>query len=563
MKRKQFICSLLAAAICLSAFVGCSRQQEDEDSGSQVIQSAVGEETVAKATDIVLSDDGITVEGKAVADGEEADGVRVGGEIIYYHNTDSYESGNPYGEGTAADKHTKAEAAEHTLVTITQSGTYRISGTLSKGQLAVDLGEDSVSDPSATVTLVLCGADINCDIAPAVIFYNVYECSDDSLDTKGTVDTTEAGANVIIADDSENHISGSYVAKIYKDNSEQKKLAKYDGAFYSKRTMNVDGEANGTGRLYIEAENEGLDSELHLTVNGGNIYITAQNDGINTNEDNISVTTINGGYLCIDAGLGEEGDGIDSNGYLTINGGTVLTVANGKNGDGGIDAEFEIAINGGTVMAFGSRNDSVSEASTQNCIELSFNQSRTAAEGLTLTDALGNTIMKAICEREFSSVTLSSPQLEQNVEYSLYIDGAKQSYTATGINFEGGMKPIRGDFGGIGKIMPTDPIVTELPEGFEEWLKSDYNIPDNIREWLEGISRALTGQPIEVPVPVEPKPELETKGEAGGNVGAMSAPAERDEFVSNGTVENNVTAVGGDVFILTDRVTSFIGVKNA
>ena len=144
----------------------------------------------------------MTVEGEKVESGTEKEGVSVGGDIIYYHDMDYYASGNEYGDGNNSDRHTAEEAAGHTLVTITEAGTYRISGSL-KGQLAVDLGENAVSDPDAVVSLVLDGVDITCDIAPAVIFYNVYECSDSAFDTKGKADTAGAGANVVIADGSE------------------------------------------------------------------------------------------------------------------------------------------------------------------------------------------------------------------------------------------------------------------------------------------------------------------------------------------------------------------------
>lgn len=570
MKNKKLLSTALALALCLSAFTGCSTQQGSDGSQSESGQSSqTGAQTeYPDAKQIVLADSGITVDGKAVADGESESGVAVGGEIIYYHDMDNYESGNEYGDGDDSDKHTAEEAAAHTLVTITEAGTYRISGTLSSGQLAVDLGEDAVTDPAAVVTLVLDGAEITCTVAPAVIFYNVYECSDSTVDTKGTVDTSAAGANVVIADGSENHINGSYVAKIYKDNSEQKKLAKYDGAFYSKRSMNVNGGTEGTGKLYIEAENEGLDSELHLTVNGGNIYINSQDDGINTNEDGISVTTINGGYLFVNGGLGDEGDGIDSNGYLTINGGTVLAIANGRTGDGGIDSDMGITINGGTVAAFGSRNDSVSESSAQNCMELTFSGSKTAAQGVSVKAADGSTVMEAVCEREFSFLTLSSPDLEQNVDYTVYVNGVQQAYTAVSVDAEPGI----GFGGGFGqKIEFSDPIVTELPDGFEEWIKSDDNIPDNIREWLEDISRALTGQPIETPRPVEPR--LETEGSASGE-GKMSTNAQRPasdgsnppEMPENDSAKGeNITAFlsASSTFVLTSVRTSFIGVADA
>ena len=261
-------------------------------------------------------------------------------------------------------------ADTHTVVHITKPGKYVLSGNLSAGQIAVDLGEEAETDPNAVVTLILNGVDITCTVAPAIIFYNVYECGvvDEKTAIKD-VDTSKAGANVIIADGTENNINGSYVAKIYKsyelneDGTEvvdSKKLHKYDAAFYSKKTMNVDGGDKGDGILNINAENEGLDSELHLTINGGVINITSGNDGINTNEDNVSVTTVNGGTLNILCnGKTGEGDGIDSNGWLVINGGTVIAQACATSGDAGIDSDLGIYINGGKVVASGNMLDRI------------------------------------------------------------------------------------------------------------------------------------------------------------------------------------------------------------
>ena len=82
--------------------------------------------------------------------------------------------------------------------------------------------------------------------------------------------------------------------------------------------MNICGDnGDDSGVLNITADNEGMNSEMHLTINGGTVNIESQDDGINTNEDNVSVTTVNGGSLSVVAGRGAEGDGIDSNGYLT------------------------------------------------------------------------------------------------------------------------------------------------------------------------------------------------------------------------------------------------------
>ena len=247
------------------------------------------------------------------------------------------------------------------------------------------------------------------------------------------MDTSAAGANVVLADGSVNQVNGSYVARIYKEGT-TKKLHKYDGAFYSKMSMNIDGETEGTGSLSITAENEGLDSELHLTINGGQINIQAQNDGINTNEDGVSVTTINGGGLQINAGLGEEGDGIDSNGHIVINGGAVYSMASDHSPDGGLDADGEILINGGQVAALGVRNDAVSSDSKQLYMELSFASALSAKS----TVELEGTSLSFTLEKGAQSILYSAPELEQDVSYTLKVDGAVQQYTGHANGFGAG-----------------------------------------------------------------------------------------------------------------------------
>lgn len=413
----------------------------------------------ADITTISLSDSQITVDGQAVSTDPSA-AVYVGADIVYYHDgTDE-----TYGEGTDSEKHDPAEAAAHTVVTITKPGTYCLTGTLSKGQIAIDLGKDAKDDPSAVVTLILDNANVTCTVAPALIFYNVYECDrgfaeyegEETYSGSATVDTTAAGANVILAKNSVNTFTGSHVARIYKEGT-TKKLHKYDGAFYSKMSMNILGDnGDDSGLLNIVADNEGLDSELHLTLNGGSIHITAQNDGINTNEDYVSVTTVNGGLLTIDSGLGVEGDGIDSNGYLVINGGQIFTAASDHSADGGIDAEMPILINGGTVSAFGVRNDNTDSASAQPYMELSFAKAVPAGSLIELKDADGNTVWSATAQKSCQTVTLSCPALKLDTLYHLYVDGAEQSYT--GHTFGMG--------GGFGGGQPPEGM-TERPEGFD------------------------------------------------------------------------------------------------
>ena len=430
---------LISLLMILALLAGCAAQPEQ--SGEQGAFSVP-----AGAVEISLSDDAVTVDGKA-ASADAASPVYIANDIIYYEAGKDF----TYGEGTVADAHSADEAAAHTVIHITKPGTYALSGKLSKGQIAVDLGSDAKKDKDAVVTLVLSGLDITCEVAPAVIFYNVYECGDDENPTKD-VDTSKAGANVIIADGSENTVNGAYVARIYKPDTvelnedgtevkDAKKLHKYDAAFYSKMTMNITGD---TGVLNINAKNEGLDSELHLTLNGGNVNIRSGNDGINTNEDGVSVTTVNGGKLTIlVTGETGEGDGIDSNGWLVINGGTVISSACARSADGGIDSDMGIHINGGTVIAGGSMLDRIGE-SDQNFAVFSFRQRWSGYLSLTLKDENGNTVAELAPGNDYSTLIYSSPDLKEGV-YTLWNGEQQMSVSSSGAGGWGGM----GNWGGF------------------------------------------------------------------------------------------------------------------
>jgi len=505
-------------------------------------------EAGAGETAVVLSDSGVTVDGQPAPSDPTAP-VYVGADIVYY------EAGHDetYGEGTEADAHDSAEAAGHTVVTITQPGTYRVSGTLPRGQLAIDLGSGAESDPTAVVDLILDGADITCTVAPAVIFYSVYECgSADTGTASAGVDTSAAGANVILADGSVNRVNGSYVARIYKEGT-TKKLHKYDGAFYSKMSMNVSGESQGTGTLYITAENEGLDSELHLTINGGNISIEAQNDGINTNEDGVSVTTVNGGSLLVSGGLGAEGDGIDSNGWLVINGGKVVAIANGSTGDGGIDADMGILLNGGQVLALGSRNDQADAQSEQLCMELSFAAKQKAGTILSIQDPDGSELLTYTAQRDFSSVTFSSPDLRQDIDYTLWLDGVQQQYTGHAFGMGGGM---------AGGQMPEG----EPPEGFDPEARPDRpeGEPPQRLEGGEGPGQRPDGEDgFTPPEGGEQPPEGgEQPPEGAGGEQPPERPDGADPGRRPGGMGGGQTAgEPSAAFTLTDAVHSFSGIS--
>ena len=396
---------------------------------------------------LVLSDDQVTLDGLAIAE-EDAGDVTVSHDIVYCESGQA----SDYGEGAEADEHAAEEAQSHTVVTIRSAGTYRLSGTLSQGQIAIDLGDDAEDDPDAVVTLILDGVDVMCTVAPALIFYNVYECGSSDEETAASeVDTSAAGANVIIADGSVNNFDGSHVARIYEPGTTDK-LHKYDGAFYSKMSMNVSGETAGDGVLNITGDNEGLDTELHLTINGGVINIDAANDGINTNEDNVSVTTINGG----------------------------------------------------TVVALGNMFDAISSDSEQNYLTLTLSEPVRSGDEVELTGADGSALFDFTAPKTASMILLSGADIEDGEEYTLTVNGTEHEYSAEGmIGAPGGM----GGPGGMGEAPPDmgqapDDMGSgrmDIPEGLEDWLSAATDVPDEIRTWLESLIEMQNSTPPDEP----------------------------------------------------------------
>ena len=222
--------------------------------------------------------------------------------------------------------HSPQEAYSNPVLHITKPGTYRLRGTW-HGQIRLDPGA------SETITLILDGVNITCDVAPAIVFSEVKECGLDvdiaSVDV-GSYVKENAGARLIIANRSTNNLAGANVYRILKAQkasntstvdgtniNAQNTLCSMNGALYSSVSLVVGAESNnGGGRLNVRSTTyDGISSGLHLTADSGTITITAENDGVSVSD----IFTMSGGSLKVTA---KNGSGIFSTGSAILSGGT-------------------------------------------------------------------------------------------------------------------------------------------------------------------------------------------------------------------------------------------------
>ena len=305
------------------------------------------------------------------------------------------------------------------VVSITSSGTYILSGTLN-GQVSVSVGS------SDKVVLVLNGVSITSSSTNGIIFLKAYEVdssSSFSYSTAKSLSFDDTGAKIIIADGSENSITGT-------------KSSDGDGAIHSVVTLLITGETSNDGVLNVIGTKEGIEVEKHLFINGGILNIAAQDDGINLK--NAYICIVRGGKVLINSGLGSEGDGIDSNGYILIDGGEVIS-AGSPTADTGLDADQETIIDGGNVFSVGSSMDMASTQSSQPTMNLIFSSSVSSTSTLTIKDSDGN-IITSYCandadfqsgtsRRSYNAAVVSHTSFTSNSVYHLYLDGTQLGYT--------------------------------------------------------------------------------------------------------------------------------------
>ena len=425
---------------------------------------------------------------------------------------------------------TGAEVSDDNTVTITEGGSYVISGELSDGMIEVDTEEE--------VKLILQGVSITNEDGPAIYVKEAKSCyietaegtenilsdgesyaetedkqkatifSNDRLVLLGEGSLTVNGnyKHGICSDDEVYVVSGTYTITAVKDGIHTNnwisveggkvQITATDDGMQSKGpvalnggTITIAAEDKGItaygdltvndGTIQISKCEEGLESKNDLTINGGTTEITGNDDGLNARTS----ITINGGILYAEM---NAGDAIDSNGSMTITGGLILAFG-AQMPEGGADCDMnEIKITGGTLIATGGTNSAPSESESSQISVLLGSASK--GDMIGILDSDGNTVFAFEAPGNYSNMLLSTATITSDQDYTVYTGGnitgdsyhgyyengsytgGKESisFTTDGMVISaGGTSNDMGGFGGGGK-MPEDGEKPQMPENGEK-----------------------------------------------------------------------------------------------
>ena len=209
--------------------------------------------------------------------------------------------------GTSIEKSSSKVTVSGTTATITSAGNYRISGSLTSGQIVVNAGDEDL------VRLILDGASVINATSSALVVLN----------SSKTIINLVSGTTNTLTD------ATTYTSFIDED---------LNAALFSKSDLTIFGE----GTLVVNGNyNDGITSKDGLILKSGTYNVTAKDDGIR-GKDFLIVES--GSYTVNSGGDGLKSDNEDASavGYIKITGGDFSITSSGD----GISAQTNVMVGG-------------------------------------------------------------------------------------------------------------------------------------------------------------------------------------------------------------------------
>lgn len=364
MNKKSIYTKLIAALVCTTFLYGCS----SDTATTPQTNTTSNAEAVKVANLSTIGDKDVSA---------------VISELVTYDKEDYYtdwknESPN-YIEltGNGANIKGSGAAVKDRKITITAAGVYVLSGTLSNGQIIIDVQD------KGTVKLVLNGVDLTCSNSAPIYVMNAGKTIV-SL-PEGTENKITDGEKYVLADASTDEPNAAIFSKDDLVINGKGKLivnGKYNNGIVSKDDLKITG-----GTIQIASKDDGIIGKDIVAAKDATIAIEAGGDGIKSTND----TEASKGNVAIESGtydIKAVKDGIQAQSYVLVSDGTFnITTGGGsvnapkrakedrqgpwgndntaattteteKESSKGLKAAGEIAIKGGTFN-IDSKDDSV------------------------------------------------------------------------------------------------------------------------------------------------------------------------------------------------------------
>lgn len=261
--------------------------------------------------------------------------------------------------------------------------------------------------------------------------------------------------------------------------------------------LHGDGDVElSNGTYTINAKSEGIESKANLLITNGTYTIQATDDGLNA----ASSLTIKDGKLNV---VSAQNDGIDSNGALTIEGGTVYATGL-RTPEGAFDVDnTPFTIKGGTVVGLSASATKPTDAA-QNTIMINVTQSFGKLEVKQGNKTVLTYDNNALSQFNNATLTLSAKDIQANKETEIYLDGELYDSAFTtqqGLTTVGNIVTMGGGRGGMmgGMTRPTpdeDFGGNYAPDGdYDEYFsRGDFSRDNYYRGYDDGYYDGSYGQ---------------------------------------------------------------------
>lgn len=194
------------------------------------------------------------------------------------------------------------------------------------------------------------------------------------------------------------------------------------------------GGRGGMGGSFGGRRNDTNNQSGDMTPPDNNNMTLPDNSNMQTPSDDTTdkqpVLLITGGKITVNA----DGDGLDSNGNLRVEGGDITVNGPSNGGNGALDIGTENGgvgfISGGTLIALGTSSmaENFDSTSTQ-CAFLVTMNSFGAGETITITDSQGNVLYTGLTVKSANSVVFSSADLVVGETYTVTIGSNSATVT--------------------------------------------------------------------------------------------------------------------------------------